>query len=785
VNDVARVLVIEDSESDAALAIRQLEKAGLRVEAVRVETPAGLRAALADGQWDVILADYHLPQFDAPSALAMVRESGRDIPFIVVSARIGEDVAVDMMRAGAHDYVLKDSLARLAPAVEREMREARLRRERAQANAELERQRAVLVRQAELLNLSRDAIVTMDAGRRITAWNSGAREIYGWTEAEAAGNPMDELLATASERAPDLIAAALEGAGRWDGELLQTRRDGTRITVESRQVLTRDAAGRVTGILQIDRDVTARKVAEEALWQALLEAEDGRRLLDAMMRYIPLGLAIADVPDLRISRVSRHGLEMMGVAEDSFVPFLLDELGERWPVFHPGGQRAATGEWPLARAARGGEHCPAEEWEIEVPGGARIAILCTAAPIRDAAGVITGAVVAWQDIAERKRIEERLRHAQKAESIGFLAAGIAHDFNNILTAISGNVSLAMDELCAGCAHAGSNLEIAIDSVRRAAALTRQLLAYAGKGAILRAPVAVSEVGAAAGELLRASLSKKVELQTDLAVGLPPVLADAGQIEQVFVNLIVNGAEAIGESRSGSVTVRTFAVGGMVAIEVSDTGCGMDEETRRRIFDPFFTTKFLGRGLGLAAVHGIVGTLGGEIAVDSAPGKGTRMSVFLPHTHAAAPPPAPAPPLQAAASLAAATGTVLIVDDEPALRRMAAATLETHGIAAVQASTGREAIERLKAGGNEIRAVLLDLTMPDMYGNEALPGILALRPDMPVIVSSGYGDLEVERQFCSMRVRSFLPKPYTGEQLLAHVRAALEGPDTEARLPIAP
>lgn len=273
-----RVLQIEDSESDAALIVRALGKTWQNIRAERVENAAGLRRALGEEHWDVLIADYHLPQFDAPAALKILQETGKDIPFLVVSGRMGEDVAVAMMKSGAHDYVLKNDLTRLAPAVDREIREARVRRERKQAQQALERQ-------SELVNLSHDAIITADENRVILAWNAGAEEMYGWKEAEAIGNVMHRLLHTPPASLADRDET-IRHEGRWDGELVHTRRDGQQILVESRQVLKRDANGRVVGILEINRDVTSRKRAEATLQTTLGELESALKEKTVLLQEV-------------------------------------------------------------------------------------------------------------------------------------------------------------------------------------------------------------------------------------------------------------------------------------------------------------------------------------------------------------------------------------------------------------------------------------------------------------------------------------------------------------------
>jgi CheY-like chemotaxis protein len=245
--------------------------------------------------------------------------------------------------------------------------------------------------------------------------------------------------------------------------------------------------------------------------------------------------------------------------------------------------------------------------------------------------------------------------------------------------------------------------------------------------------------------------------------------DPGQMEQVFSNLILNAVEAIPEGRPGIVNVRTGLECDSILIEVSDNGCGMDAETKKRIFDPFFTTKFPGRGLGLAAVEGIVRALDGRIVVESAVGVGTRIRAVLPIPKAAEPAPVATAP---DASSGDGYGAVLIVDDEPMIRKMAGTFLRKHGIPVLEAGSGREAIERLTSEGGTVRAILLDMAMPEMPGDVALPIIRKLRPDVRVIVSSGFQDRDVQEHFSNIEACSFLPKPYTREQLLAEVLPAV-------------
>jgi PAS domain S-box-containing protein len=618
------LLQVEDSESDAALVVRLLENAGYDVKWGRVEQAAQMRTALETETWDAIIADYRLPQFDAPSALTVLRETGLDIPFIVVSGAVGEERAVAMMKAGAHDYLMKSSLLRLVPAVEREIQDATVRRERRAAR--------------EALRLARQE----------------------------------------TERSHRLLDAVF----------------------------------------------TAQ--------------------MDAVMVYNTAGVVIRTNPAaLAIFGFDPTGMGYAAIREKLLLPAGPDRSATR---------RALQGE-TLACLER-----PAADRTFET----------SASPMRDAAGRIIGAVTTVRDIGEKKRAEQRLLHARKFESIALLAGGIAHDFNNILTAVGGNISLAMEEPCPR-SEANSLLQAALESVGRAAGLTRQLLAYAGQGAFVRKPVSVSAVAQEAMAKLLPSVPRRIRLIADLAPDLPPLPMDPGQMEQVCSSLMQNAVEAIPGGRPGTVTIRTGSEGHAISIEVSDNGSGMDAETAKRIFDPFFTTKFPGRGLGLAAVEGIVRTLDGRIAVDSEVGAGTRIRVSLPVPRAMQ-------PVAAEAAREAVSGggygAVLIVDDEPMIRKMAGAFLRTHGIPVLEARSGKEAIERLTSEGGAVRAILLDMAMSEMPGDAALPIIRKLRPDVRVIVSSGFEDRDIERHFRHFGACSFLPKPYTREQLLAEVLPAV-------------
>jgi signal transduction histidine kinase len=512
-----KVLIVEDSAEDADLILLELKRGGYDPQARRVDEAHSLRSALDEDEWDLVLSDYSMPRFSLPEALDIVRQKSADLPFVIVSATIGEEAAVEAMKAGAHDYVLKHRLSRLVPAVRRELHESAIRR-------------------------------------------------------------------------------------------------------------------------------------------------------------------------------------------------------------------------------------------------------------------------------ERRQLEEQLRHAQKLESLGLLAGGVAHDFNNLLTGILGNASLVMDLLQPDEAIKAM-LDDIIRASERAADLTRQLLAYAGKGKFIIEAVDTSTLVRDISGLLRSSASR-TDLRLDLRPDLPPIEADVSQIQQLVMNLILNAVEATGE-RPGTVRVTTSLriiaphervnhyqpdppkPGAYVVIHVADNGCGMSDSVKAQIFDPFFTTKFTGRGLGLSAALGIVRGHHGAIGVESIEGIGSTFTVLLPVSpdavidpatlHKTTLPDAPHPSL----------GAVLIIDDEDVVRRTARTALENFGYTVFEAANGRDGADLFSRLHDRISAVLLDLTMPYMDGHETWRYIRRLRPDMRVVISSGFEESDAMKQFTEEPGLSFIQKPYTAAALLRTIGQATE------------
>jgi len=395
-----------------------------------------------------------------------------------------------------------------------------------------------------------------------------------------------------------------------------------------------------------------------------------------------------------------------------------------------------------------------------------------------------------RDVTERENatkqrisLERQVQHAQKLESLGVLAGGIAHDFNNLLTSMLGNAQLILDQ-----APKGSSLREGIEEIedasKRAAALTKQMLDYSGRGRFVVQDVDAHALVQGIAKLLAASIGKKIELRYDFADDTPLFRGDESQVSQIVMNLITNASEAIGDE-AGTISLSTgktsctqeyldsvhmdpkhpHGAGTYTFIEVQDSGCGMDEETLERVFDPFFTTKFTGRGLGMSAVLGIVRGHGGLLDVESAPGEGSTFKLLFPasEVHAAAQP-LGAPPSKKIAAMSTGAKVVLLADDEESVRRVGKRLLEHLGYEVLTAKDGADALAVYRSERGRIACTLLDLTMPVMGGHEVLAAILELDPEAKVILCSGYGEQEAGEHATDLGARSFVQKPYERSDL---------------------
>jgi len=514
----------------------------------------------------------------------------------------------------------------------------------------------------------------------------------------------------------------------------------------------------------LDRRATeARLRASEARYRFL--AENAR---DVIALHDPDGLFLYASP-----AVAR----MLGYRPEELIGVPL------WPFVHP--DDAAAAREANARIVSGAESASTLQYRLRRKDGAWTEVEAIASPVAGERGAVAQVLRVTRDVTERKRLEARFFESQRLETVGMLAGGVAHEFNNLLVGINGAAEM-LSLLLAGNAEAERYLAMIERNGARAVELTRQLLAYARRGRYRPRPVDLSKVVAEEFPLLRAALPGPVEMRLELDETAPPVVADATQLKQVLMSLCLNAAEAMPEGgllvlsvrreegpvegpqdavrAAGAECERLVRAGGPLAgplavFEVADTGCGMEEGILRRIFEPFFSTKFVGRGMGLAAVRGIVETHDGVIRVRSAAGRGTRVAVGFPAAREVPgeeiPPPAEAP---------AGTGTVLVADDEEDVRAMTRAMLESLGYRVLEARDGAEAVAVFRQRSSEIDLVLLDLVMPRMTGEEAFERMRQIVPAVRGILASGYDESGRGREIEAKGFGGFLQKPFRRREL---------------------
>jgi PAS domain S-box-containing protein len=621
----------------------------------------------------------------------------------------------------------------------------------------------------------------------IQTWNPGAERIFGFTADEIVGRHGSILFVPEDvfRGEPEREARFAAETGRAQDSRWHLRKDGSRFWANGVMLGLRDRNGELLGLAKIVHDDSGLKQSEELLQYQL-------NLADAIASNAAEALFLVD-SEGRTTFANPSAVQMFGWSHEELIgQFFHAKLQNR----RPDGSPYPISESPHMQVLASGQTVRGQDDFFLHKDGRMLPVTCSIAPIRGD-GAVAGAVLVVRDVSEERRAqeahreqEEAFRQAQKLESIGVLAGGIAHDFNNLLTGIMGNAGLARRAILDGRKERAANLlQDVLKASERAADLTRQLLAYAGKGQFVIQPVNLCMLVSEVSTLVRASIPKQITLVMDTPDECPPVEGDRTQLQQLVMNLVINGGEAIGEA-SGTLTLRIrtehfterrertriegfpIFAGDYVRMDVTDTGVGMDKETRDRIFEPFFTTKFLGRGLGLSAALGIVRGHRGAIGVTSEPDKGTTFTVLLPVVRVPQRLRRSTPDMDSDTDIRG-VGTVLVADDDHVVRSLAASVLRDAGYTVELAEDGMQAVERLRELGQKISLVLLDLTMPRLTGADAALELRRIQPDIPIVAMSGYGDIEVMERFSGARIDDFLPKPFRPDQLAAKVRDVLE------------
>jgi two-component system cell cycle sensor histidine kinase/response regulator CckA len=647
-------------------------------------------------------------------------------------------------------------------------------------------QRAATARLAAVAEQTSNAVVLTDLSSRITWANNSFVELIGQPVEQIIGRSLASFLHTDDNI--DLKALT-------NNEIRYVRRDGQQRWMTQAVSPIIDDQERLQGYIIIHTDVTQQRLATQALY----ESEARFRQL---VERLELVFWIYDVPTQRHLYVSPAFEKIWGRSLANVDP---RDIHQFWlQTIHPDDRPTVLAKM---RKFQSNRQCQLE-YRIVRPDGSERIVAENEYAIFNESGMFTRIVGIAQDVTEQRAAEreqaqlrERMQNAQRLESLGVLAGGIAHDFNNLLTVIMGFTAMARDSR-----NDPEQVDALLGNVetaaQRAAELTQQILAYSGKGRLVVEVVNLNRLIREIGVFLGSVVSRRGKLILNLEDDLPPIVADATQIRQVVLNLITNAADAIEGRPHGQVVVTTslkelepkdlaskhmqqsLPGGRYVCLEVVDNGCGMSAETIQRIFDPFFTTKFTGRGLGLAAVLGIIRGHQGTIHVHSEPGKGSRFTIYLPAKpdsvqRAATTPAATAGPAELAGAGAAAaadadaprreTATILIAEDDETVRKIAVMSLTQRGFEVLEAEDGLVGCELFTQHAEQIRLVILDMIMPHRNGLDMLKFVRGLRPNVPVLVISGYSEQEILPQVAEHQVDGFLHKPFRMHEIVQAVQ----------------
>jgi len=756
--DPLRVLLVEDVEDDLLLVLRQLRQAGYEPQYRRVETAEQLHEALVNGAWQIVISDWQLPTFDGLEALRIVREHDPDLPFVIVSGTVGEEAAVQAMRAGAQDCVMKGRLARLGPAVTRELGEAIVRQQTRVAESQLLQSEH---RFRALIENALDLIAVLDREGVVKFISPASRQILGFAPEELLGQTIAAWI-----HPDDLAVLESDAVGKLGGLV-----DGETITVRFRHAaghwtwieaigLDRTDDPAVGGVVINARDVTQRRADELAmarLFEAVQQTREAIVITDITGKIEYVNPAFEEITGYSAGEAMFQNPRILksGRHPQSFYETMWDTLlsGRTWSGRLTNRRRDGT------------------LYEEEA----------TITPVLDRDGEILHFVAVKRDITATLALEAQLLQAQKMEAVGRLAGGIAHDFNNLLMLLVNHAQFLKDSL--GCdAPQQADVDGILAAADRATSLTRQLLTFSRRELAQPEVVDLNRIITNVERLLRHTIGEDVIVLCDLAPELPPIQADPGKLEQVLMNLAINARDAM--PRGGTLWITTSAAAGRLAAGDADylppgdyvslTVRGHRPRDGARRGDSRVRALLHHQAAGqrdrLGAQHGLRhrDPGGGGVAVYSEVGQGAEFAIYLPASDETA----PRPTLPAPSAWPRGGGeTILVVEDEATVRSLTSRILEVSGYTVHSVANGPDGLEFERGFEGRIDLLLTDVVMPNMSGVEFAQAFTASRPGVPVIFMSGYTADIVEAHGLA-NGPPLLHKPFTASQLVRQVQASL-------------
>jgi two-component system, cell cycle sensor histidine kinase and response regulator CckA len=797
-----KALILEDNESDYQIMLYELKRAGFDAVCEHVDDEAGFRAKLDRGL-DIILADYHLPQFDAMSALGILRERGLDIPFIVVTGSLSEEAAVTCIKSGATDYLLKDRLARLGSAIAQAL-EAR---KNVEAKAEAERQ--IRRRNRELTLLNRIIAASAEGKDETSILQTACQELANVLDLRYAA-----ALVLKEERTAALIVARHSREKDIEDEGLSGTARAALLSGLTSPIVIRDL--RADASYPAMREaLVPRGIASLALVPILVEGRcEGCLVLGAGEKgrfgeeEIGLAKSVADqlANAMARARLERErGMLSTAIEQATDAVVITDAAGliryvnpvfesmTGYPRVEAIGKRA---DFACSHRSTGNdrgngwtEAWKGKEWrsrsECDRKDGRPFTVDSTFCPVIDKSGAVSNYVGVLRDVTESLQLEQRYLQSQKMEAVGRLAGGIAHDFNNLLTVIIGYADVLSIAFASDAERKPEVLEIK-KAALSAAGLTKQLLAFSRKQVMKPRIVDMNAIVEGMKGMLKPIIGDDIGMETDLDPGIGPVLADPGQIEQIIMNLAVNSRDAMPDGGLLTLSTRNLEAdqayvrdrpgvppGAYVGLAVADTGTGMSEEAMSHLFEPFFTTKAEGKGtgLGLSTVYGIVKQSGGHIASSSELRKGTRFEMLFPRLEGRAAELSGSPVLEPGGE---GSGKIVIAEDETTVREITRRILARIGYEVITTATADEALKLCADRETKVDLLVTDVLMPGIGGIDLAKLVRTSRPEIKVLFISGFTDSDAISAAAAEPNSAFLPKPFTYDELTGAMRSLMEG-----------
>ncbi|WP_414664543.1 PAS domain S-box protein [Horticoccus sp. 23ND18S-11] len=752
------LLHLEDSPTDAELIAILIRREWPACEIKHVATAAEYRAALECGGFDLILSDYSLPGFDGLSALSMARARFPETPFVFLSGTIGEERAVEALKRGATDYVIKDRTSRLIPAIRQAfallVEADRRRRTEAALRENEERFRQITENVVELI-----ALLDLNACRIYA--NPAYRDLLGEAAVLPGADAFSEVYPEDRARVAAMFTQVIATGATQRCEYRLLLPDGGVRQIESHASVLRDAAARIVNVLLVSRDVTSRREAEARL-------REQASLLDRARDAI-----IATDLEHRIAYWNASAERLYGWKAAEVYGLRLDtlELGYDPARFAMArAQLFASGEW------RG-------DFRLRTKAGEVVLVESTWSLVVENDGLPRSILYIDTDVTERKRLETQLLRAQRMESIGTLAGGVAHDLNNVLTPILLSIELLAAK--ATCEEDRKLIEKTRASATHGAALVQQLLAFARGADAKRTRIDPGTALADLRPLIRQSLPQSIDFSLRGAERAWPIQADTTQFNQVLINLCINARDAMPQGGRIEVELENIMVDAALAaanpgahpgphlrISVNDSGTGIAPGIIDKIFDPFFTTKAAGKGtgLGLSMVAGILKSHGGFVHVDSEPGRGSTFHLFFPATPESG---AEHTPIASGPARGQGEG-ILLIDDEPIVRDTLQLLLQRAGYHVFPAADGSTGLLEYERHRTEISLAITDMMLPDQVGTGVISALRQRTATLPIIAISGMmGSGRFDPMLRSQSGVECLAKPLSPASLLAAVRRGLQ------------